>query len=74
MSIFVDVAMRTASILQNHDFLFADVALRPASILKIPDVFAFLIFPHVAQLLYLAGFEPWEYARTISFEKVCKVH
>ena len=32
------------------------------------------IFLHVAKLLYLLGFELREYARTLSFEKCCRMH
>ena len=34
ISLYVDVALRAASILETDDFLFVDVALRAASILK----------------------------------------
>ena len=33
-----------------------------------------LSFLDVAKLLYLLGFEPWEYARSVSFEKCCRMH
>ena len=29
---------------------------------------------HAAKLLYLLGFEPREYARSVSFEKCCRMH
>ena len=49
ITLFVDVALRAASILKNRDFLY---------------LFNFL---HVAKLVYLLGFEPREYARSVSF-------
>ena len=33
-----------------------------------------LKFLHVAKLLNLLGFEPREYARSVSFEKCCRMH
>ena len=54
--------------------LFVDVALRAASILKI-SVFLYLIYVfQVTKHLYLVGFEPQEYSRTLSFEKCCRMH
>ena len=54
--------------------LFADVALPAASILKNRDFLDLFNFLHVANLLYLLGFEPREYARSESFEKCCRMH
>ena len=31
-------------------------------------------FLHIAKLPNLLGFEPREYARTLSFEKICRMH
>ena len=75
MSLFVDVALRAASILENNDFRFVIVALRAASILKnrlFLYLFNFLL--QVAKLGYLLRFEPREYARQLSFEKCCRMH
>ena len=49
--------------------LFVYVALRAASILKNRDLLVSNIFLYIAKLIYLLGFEPREYARSISFEK-----
>ena len=71
---FPFLLMRAASILKNNAFpFFGDVALRAASILKNHDFPFWECCPaggvHVAKHLFLAGFEPRECLRTVSFEK-----
>ena len=74
ISLFVGAALRATSILKNLDFLFVDVAVRAASILK-NSVFLFsFTFLCIAKLLHLVGFEPRQYARSVSFEKYCRMH
>ena len=51
MALFVDVALRAASILENNDISFVDVALRAASILKNLIFLYSFNFLHVAKLL-----------------------
>ena len=62
-------------ILENNDFPFVAVALRAASILKNRVFCIYCISPKVqnAEHLYSAGFEPQEHARTVSFEKWCRM-
>ena len=55
-------------------FLFVDVALRAASILKNDVCCIFSNFLYVAKLVYLLGFEPREYAKSVSFETCCRMH
>ena len=60
--------------MKNNDCPFVDVALRAASILK-NHVFLYLMYVlQVSELLYLAGFEHQEYARTLNFEKCYRMH
>ena len=54
--------------------LFVDVALRAASILKNHIVLYLLYVLQVARYYYLVGFEPQEYARSVSFETCCRMH
>ena len=61
-------------IVKNAGNLFVDVALRAASIQKKISFLYLLNFLQVAKLGYLLGFELWEYARQLSFEKCCRMH
>ena len=58
---------------KNTISLFVDVALLAASILKNHDLLSLFNFLHVAKLLCLLGFEPREYARSVSFEECCRM-
>ena len=53
-------------------FLFVDVALRAASTLEKPFFVLFNIL-QVAKHLYLVGLKHQEYAKTLSFEKYCRM-
>ena len=66
--------MRLALMLGTYNHAFVDVALRAASILKNSDFIFLFNFLHVAKLIYLLGFEPREYARSVNFEKCCRMH
>ena len=48
----------------------------PAGGLDFEKVVFFYLYNllYIAKLANLLGFEPWEYARTLSFEKWCKMH
>ena len=54
--------------------LFVDVALRAASILENLIFLYLLSVLEVSKPCYLVGFEHREYARTLSFEKICRMH
>ena len=54
--------------------LFVDVALRAASILENLIFLYLLSVLEVSKPCYLVGFEHQEYARTLSFEKICRMH
>ena len=54
---------------KSTNFLFVDVALRAASILKNRAFLYLMSVIQVSKQLYLAVFEPREYARSIGFEK-----
>ena len=73
-SIFVDVALRAASILKNHDFPFCGCC--PAGGLDLKKSHFLYLFNvlQVAKLLYFDGFEHREYAKLLSFEKCFKMH
>ena len=60
--------------LEINEFLFVDVALRAASTLKNLTFFDLLNVLEVSKHNYLVGFEHQEYARTLSFEKICRMH
>ena len=53
---------------------FVDVALRAASTMKSRVCFVFVNALEVSKHHYLARFEHQEYGRTLSFEKICRVH
>ena len=74
MVLFVDVALRAASILENNDIPFCGCC--PAGGLDLEKSYFFNLFNflQVAKLGYLLGFEPREYARQLSFEKCCRMH
>ena len=76
-------------IMNNHVFLlprgrprfldlrlcnFSDVPMRTAPILKNHIVLYLLNALHVAEHVYLPGFERHEYARIVSFGDWCRVH
>ena len=68
MFLFVDVALRAASILEMHDFLLCLCC--PAGGLDFEKSCFFILynFLHIAKLPNLLGFEPREYARTLSLK------
>ena len=74
MSLFVDVDLRAASILENNEFPFCGCC--PAGGLDLEKSYFFDLFNFldVAKLLYLLGFAPREYARQLSFEKSYRTH
>ena len=71
---FLDVALRAASILKKHDFPFCGCC--PAGGLDFEKSHFLYLFNilQVAKHMYLVGFEHQEYARTLSFEKICRMH
>ena len=74
ISLFVIVALRTGSILENNDIPFCGCC--PAGDLDFENSW-FLYssnFLQVAKLGYLFRFEPREYATQLSFEKCCRMH
>ena len=71
ISHFVCVALRAAFFLKLTISHFVCVALRAAFFLK-NRVFCYLL--HIAKQPNLLGFEPRDYARTLSFEKWCRMH
>ena len=56
---------------KNTIFLFVDVALRAASILENED---FLYLSNFLQVANLLGFERWDYAGSVGFEKCSRMH
>ena len=58
---------------KNSIFLSVDVALRATWILKNHSFCIYLKYS-VAKHLDVRGFEDLEYARTLSFEKCCRMH
>ena len=74
MCLFVDVALRAASILENNDIPFCGCC--PADDLDLEKSLFFVLFNflQVAKLGYLVRFELREYARQLKFEKCSRIH
>ena len=74
MSLFVDVALRAALILENNNFPFCGRC--PAGGLDLAKSYFLNSFNFLdnAKLVLLLKFEPREYARQLSFEKCCRMH
>ena len=74
IALFVDVALRAASILETNDIPFCGRC--PARGLDF-EKYSFLyliIIVQVTKLVYFDGFEHRECLRTLSFEKCCRLH
>ena len=74
MVLFVDVALRAASILENNDIPFCGCCPAGGLDLEKSQFLNSFNVLGVAKLLHLLGFEPRDYARRLSFEKCYRMH